>query len=132
MIDPLTNFAIWCSTFMSFRKGFKIGRIKNFSETFAMLAVLFVELQTLLDNHEYLFFSVNSRQLSGQAGMAAEFASQLDPVASAAFGDGAGGAGLHAFAAVQTAVHVDLRYFFLAVQRDRIFFAGFNTGLLPI
>ena len=84
-------------------------------------------MKTFLDDQEHLVFTVNTRQLSGQTRMAAEFAAQLHSEPLAAFCDRTGGANRHAFATIQATVHVDPGHFILAVESDRIFFTGVNT-----
>jgi hypothetical protein len=59
---------------------FNVGRCHDLGESFAMMAVLGVNLEAVIDDLEHLWFGVHPRQFPGQLGMAAEFAPELHPI----------------------------------------------------
>jgi hypothetical protein len=76
---------------------------KNLGKAATTGAPLFVEAQAVCDDLQYLVFGVYPRQFSSQAGMAAEFSTQLDPEAPTGTLKGAGRTHGDALAAVQAA-----------------------------
>jgi hypothetical protein len=63
---------------------------EDFGKAATIGAPFFVKAQAVCDDLQYLIFGVYPRQFSGQAGMATEFSTQLDPEAPTGTLKGAG------------------------------------------
>ena len=96
------------STAMTLGQLVKIGVRQDLTETLSAPAALLVDSQAVTEDFDYPLLAVDSRQFPRQPGMAAELAAQLHPESAGAFTDRAGGAGLHALAAIQTPGIIDL------------------------
>ena len=107
----------------------KIIGFKDLAESFTVLAIRFVELDTVVDDIQNLLFAVDTRHFPGQARMPAQFAAQLHAIALKPFNNGSGGANLHTLAAVKALSVVNLRTRTFGGQRNCIFLAGIDAGL---
>jgi len=76
---------------------------KNFGKAATTGALFFIKTQAVCDDLQHFIFGVYPRQFSGQAGMATEFSTQLDPEAPTGTSKGAGRAHGDTAAAVQAA-----------------------------
>jgi hypothetical protein len=101
---------------------------KNFGKAATTGAPLFIKGQTVCDDLQYLILGVYPRQFSGQAGMATEFSTQLDPEAPAGTLKGIGRAHGDTAAAVQAAPGINRGRRPISLQNDSRFTAGLDTG----
>ena len=98
-----------------------INGLKEFSKSFTVFAVFFIELDASLYNFKNFILAENTVKLFGQPRMSAQFSPQLNPETLLSGGDGSGGTDMNTLAAFQAFFKVDFRYLCIVVDINALF-----------
>ena len=93
-----------------------------------MLAVVFVEAQTIFDDLSYRILVIDTGEFAGKLGVTAELAPQLDAEPSATFSQGAGWTRRDTPAAFMALIIIYEGDFFCGIYANGIFLAGLDTS----